>query len=130
VAESPRATPAGTAEPIPTSASHPVITPAPTSEPSSRPQPTPAPTRESASAFGQVEVATTVNSYQLDSDRITGFTRLRLEAPISAIATAPRRYPFPTFSDPRGVKRLVRIVDGPFRGVWLSPDDPGVVYRP
>jgi hypothetical protein len=78
--------------------------------------------------FGLVEAPADVNSYEVEGGQITGYREIHLEQPISAPATRPRTFKFPTFSDPDGVKRLVRVTDGPYRGVWLSPDDDGVTW--
>jgi hypothetical protein len=41
-------------------------------------------------------------------------------------ATTPRRFAFPTFSDPERRVRLVRVLSGPFAGLWLAVSDAGV----
>lgn len=69
-------------------------------------------------------------SYTVTDNRITGFRKVSVEAPFKARSTPPKRYSYPTFSDPKGKRRLVRIVSGPFEGVYVSPDDPGVRYSP
>jgi hypothetical protein len=115
--------------PPPTVRATPSWSPSPTAPVAAKSSPSPGTTPASSPAFGVVVAPVDSISYRVAGDRITGYSRLRIEAPITAPATAPRQFQFPTFRDPTGVKRLVRVVDGPLRGLWLSPDDPGVSYR-
>lgn len=69
-------------------------------------------------------------SYTVGDDRITGFVRVSIAAPVRARAGAPQVYRMATFSDPDGSRRLVRVLDGPLAGTLVCPDDPGIAYRP
>jgi hypothetical protein len=77
-----------------------------------------------------VSVSRIFNSYTVAGDRVTGYRTITVESGFQARATAPVTYRFPSFSDPDGTKTLVRIVSGPYADVYVSPDDPGVTYRP
>ena len=79
--------------------------------------------------MGTVSTDRTFTSYTVEGDSITAFQVVRAKAALSAIASAPRSFTFPTLSDPEGTKLLVEILAGPFAGSWISPDDPGVAYR-
>ena len=55
---------------------------------------------------------------------------MTVESPFTARATAPKAYKFASFSDPNGKKLLVKILSGPYVGVYVSPEDAGVIYTP
>ena len=69
-------------------------------------------------------------SYTVDGDRVTGFRTVDAESGFEAVGSAPATFQFPTFSDPTGTRLIIRLESGPFAGVYVSPDDPGVSYRP
>jgi outer membrane biosynthesis protein TonB len=117
----PTPTPAATPTPTPTP------TPAPTPTPTPRPTPTPSPTPTPVQT-GHVSVPATFTVYDVQDGQVTGFHKVHASAGFTARASAPRRYAYPSFSDPNGTIRLVRILSGPFADAYVSPDDPGVVY--
>jgi len=75
-------------------------------------------------------VPRTFVSYSVEDGRITGFRSISVEAPFEARSTPPTPVAFPSFSDPDGQRLLVRIETGPFAGIHVSPEDPGVTYQP
>ena len=75
-------------------------------------------------------MAAAFRSYDVEDGSVTGFHDMTEPGPFTADAGAPRLYAFPTFSDPNGTIRLVRITSGQFTGTYVSPTDPGVRYRP
>jgi hypothetical protein len=77
-----------------------------------------------------VTLPSTFRVYDVQGNRITGFRDVHASAGVSAQATAPSTYAFPTFSHPNGTLRLVQILSGPYAGNQVSPDDPGVRYTP
>jgi hypothetical protein len=66
----------------------------------------------------------------VEGDSVTGFRDVQTSSGVTARASAPSTYAFPTFSDPSGTVRLVRILTGPYAGIYVSPHDPGVRYTP
>lgn len=72
----------------------------------------------------------TFRVYDVQGDTVTGFHDVHASTGVSAQATAPSAYAFPTFSHPYGTVRLVRILSGPYAESQVSPDDPGVRYTP
>ncbi len=90
---------------------------------------TPAP-EAAASTGGTVSVPVRYVQYSVAKDRVTGFKKRTLDAPLTAPADAPRTYRMETFSDPDGTKTLVRITAGPLEGSLVSPYDPGVSFAP
>lgn len=77
-----------------------------------------------------MKLPATFRAYEVEGDSATGFHNVRTSSGVSARASAPADYAFPTLSDPSGTVRLVRILTGPYAGIYVSPDDPGVGYTP
>lgn len=121
-------TPIPTPVPILPSAT-PVPTPAPTAVPAT-PVPTPTLAPSVDVAAGSVSAGPRFSAYDVSDGRVTGYRTVQVTERFTAAATDPMTYAFPTLSDPDGAIRLVRIQTGPLAGVFLSPDEPGVDYRP
>lgn len=111
--------------PVPT----PEPTPVPTPEPTPVPTPTPAPTSTPAGA-GVVAIQRVFRAYDVQGQTVSSYHEVHASSGVSARATVPAEYSLPTFSNPHGSVRLVRVVTGPYAGVYVSPDDPGVRYTP
>lgn len=94
------------------------------------PGPSPSLSPLPTATFGTVSVPRSFSSYTVDGDRIRGFRTINVERPFEARSTPPTLFAFPSFSDPNGQRLLVRIESGPFEGVYVSPEDPGVTYQP
>src|SRR4051812_673323 len=115
----------------PTVAPTPVPTAPPTAPPT--PQPTVAPTPVPTAAptdrsQGTVAAPATFRAYAVKGDSVRGYREVKASRPFTARSTAPQAYSFPTFSDPEGTIQLVHLESGPYAGLWVSPDDPGVRY--
>jgi outer membrane biosynthesis protein TonB len=136
-AVSPPATPEATPTPVPTAEPTPEPTPQPTPEPTPvptpvpTPEPTPTPTATPTPVSGgEVTVPATFKAYEVQDGRVTGYHMVHASRPVTARASDPQTYSFPTFSNPNGTIRLVQMLSGPYAGTWVSPDDPGVRYTP
>lgn len=129
VTPTPTSAPTPTLEPSvpPTPTPEPTAAPTPTPTPTPPPTPTPTPTPASG---GQVTVPSTFRAYDVQDGRVTGYHDVRASAPVTARASDPQTFDYPTFSDPNGQIRLVRMLSGPYAGTWVSPDDRGVRYTP
>jgi hypothetical protein len=103
----------------PTLAPTPVPTVAPT------PEPTASPTDQSQ---GTVAVTATFKAYVVKNDSVRSYREVHATKAFTARSTSPQPYSFPTFSHPDGTINLVQILSGPYAGLWVSPDDPGVRY--
>jgi hypothetical protein len=77
-----------------------------------------------------VTVGTRFTAYEVKDGRVTGFRERQIAAPFTAPCTSPQEYPAPTLSDPLGHIRLVKILAGSYAGIWVSPDDPQVAFKP
>ena len=129
----------GLPTPIPTPTAPVIDTPPPTPEPTPTPVPTAIPTpvptpvatpEPTPPAGGQVSVGRTFIEYEVKNGQVTGFHERHVSAAFTVRCTAPSEYPAPTLSDPNGHVRLVHIESGPWAGIYVSPDDPGVSYSP
>jgi hypothetical protein len=118
--------PTPTATPIPTlTFPTPTTTPIPTPTPTPEPTPSPGPT-----IGGTVTVGTRFTAYEVKDGQVTGFRERQIAESFTAPCTSPQDYPAPTLSNPLGRIRLVRILDGPYADIWVSPDDPEVTFKP
>lgn len=106
----------------------PMLSPLPS--PLVSPWPSPSLSPEPTASFGFVSVPRSFTSYTVDGDRIRGFHTVNTERSFEARATPPTLFAFPSFSDPNGQRLLVRIESGPYEGIYVSPEDPDVQYRP
>jgi hypothetical protein len=79
---------------------------------------------------GEVSVPARFTAYSVKDGRVVSFRQIRSSSPVTARASEPRTFAFPTFSDPNGQVTLVQMLSGPYAGTWVSPDDPGVRYTP
>jgi hypothetical protein len=77
-----------------------------------------------------VAVPATFTSYQVSKGSIVSFHNVTANAAFTARGTAPKAYKLATFSDPNGKKLLVKILSGPYTGLYVSPEDAGVTYTP
>ena len=106
----------------------PIVTPPSATQPPSSlaPETTrPAPTAATATVSAGPEF----RAYDVEDGRVTGYRFISVEARITATASTATTYAFPSFSDPDGTIRLVRLQTGRFAGVFVSPDDAGIAYR-
>jgi hypothetical protein len=72
-----------------------------------------------------------VRVYQVQGDAIVGFREVTLRgSSVTAPATGPQSFAFPTLSDPDAVRDLVHVLRGTLGGAWVSPEDPGVRWTP
>ena len=62
------------------------------------------------------------------NDSVRSYREVQASRPFTARSTTPQPYSFPTFSNPDGTIQLVKLLSGPYAGLWVSPDDPGVRY--
>ena len=115
--------PSAVPSPAPTSPPEPTPTPTPTTAP--RPTPTPTPP-----TTGTAAVPATFTVYAVRGSSVTGFHDVHASSGFSARSTAPRLFTIRSFTNPNGRIRLVHVLSGPYAGVWVSPDDPGVSYTP
>jgi outer membrane biosynthesis protein TonB len=134
----PSSSPSASPTPKPTPSPTPVPTPSPSGPPTSPPTGTPtiAPTQEPtptptpAPQGGTVSLPKTFRAYEVQGGMVVGYHEIRVKQRIRPRCTGEKDYPFPTFSDPNGKVKLVKIVSGKFAGKYVSPDDDGVIYRP
>lgn len=77
-----------------------------------------------------MKLSATFRAYEVEGNSVRGFHDVHASSGVSPRASAPGDYAFPTFSKPSGTIRLVRILTGPYAGIYVSPDDPGVRYTP
>jgi len=131
---SPPATPTATPRPSPTAAPTPTPTPDPSPSPapaaSASPQPTPDPSTDPAASYGTLTLPTRFTDHRVTGRRVTGFKKRTLDAPITARGVGPRVYRIETLGDPSGRILLVRILEGPLKGVMVNPEDQGVEFQP
>jgi hypothetical protein len=123
----PTATPTLAPTPVPTTPPTvpPTVAPTPSPTAAQTPVPTPSPTAQSQ---GTVAVPATFRAYVVKNDSVRSYHEVQASRPFTARSTAPQSYSFPTFSRPDGTIQLVRLLSGPYAGLWVSPDDPGVRY--
>jgi hypothetical protein len=73
-------------------------------------------------------VSASFRAYVVKDGTVRSYHDVQASHAFTARATAPKDYGFPTFSNPDGTISLVRLASGPYAGLWVSPDDPGVHY--
>jgi hypothetical protein len=69
-------------------------------------------------------------AYDVREGKVSGFREVQAARRFGAGVEPPQTLDLPSLSDPEGRVRLVRIRTGPFAGMWVSPDDPGVEWTP
>jgi outer membrane biosynthesis protein TonB len=125
VSPTPIPTPALPTPPLPTVTPQPTVAPTPTPIPTAPPSPSPTPAQG-----GEVAVGTTFTEYTVRDGVVIGSHKRHVSAAFTARCSAPTDYPEPTLSDPIGHVLLVHLESGPWAGIYVSPDDPGVSYTP